>query len=104
MIDDDELRQQFDELIETNTDVCYFCNCKLEKSNISNWKSFFKIDGVPLLVCQCVICQEVIDRMYDAQLKKIIVTEKQVRSDIKKEGWTVETLKAFQEKQNNIIH
>jgi hypothetical protein len=89
--------EEFESLIETDKNICSFCKCKLTPENRSSFQMFFKIDSQPLLVHQCVVCEEVIERMQIAQDKGYELSEIDAREDLIKEGWTVECLKARQE-------
>lgn len=97
MTDIEKYIEEFGNLIETDDKVCGFCKCKLTPENKSAFQMFFKINGQPLLVHQCIVCEEVIERMQIAQDKGYELSEQQAREDLIKEGWTVECLKARQE-------
>lgn len=97
MTDIEKYLEAFEELIETDKETCGFCKCKLTEENRSAFMVLFKHEGQPLLVHQCIVCEEVIERMQVAQDKGYELSEKQAREDLIREGWTVECLKARQD-------
>lgn len=100
----------FDSKISMNTKSCGFCTVKLTEENTSEIRpTIADKNNKPKLVCMCLICAEVMKRLFESQYIEngvmcFFKTEKQIREEVYREGWTMETLRASEEKQFEIVH
>lgn len=89
---------------------CGFCAVPLDDNNRSEVMPAVSYDNQPpRIICQCVFCNEVLNRLYDNRFIEngVMVfkkTELQIRDDIQKEGWSYELLKTKEEMQCQPIH
>lgn len=84
---------------------CHFCKIELSEFNKSMYKLFYtaKNNDKVRADCMCVLCAEVCHRI----LGVVEVTEEMevlARADIEAEGWTIETLRAKEEKDFFVLN